>query len=79
MRCRPNQGKIILGMPAGGRPVTPPMMHRVDDLVRRLNEEEYYTQGFANDSVFLVRGARLKTLISLTASALRIVEVWYDS
>ena len=48
----------------------------VDALLRSLNDESFYSQGYADDFVILYRGAHLDTLMGLTRSALRIVELW---
>ncbi|XP_033218126.1 uncharacterized protein LOC117173596 [Belonocnema kinseyi] len=73
------KGVAPQGCPQGG--VLSPLLWCiiVDGLLRRLNEEGYYSQGYADDFVILVRGAHLETLMGLTRSALRIVELWCDS
>ena len=48
----------------------------MDAFLRRLNDEGFYSLGDADDFVILLKGAHLDTLMGLTRSALRIVELW---
>lgn len=48
----------------------------VDKILRKLNAQGYYTQGYADDLVIVVRGKDLKTVTDLMQSALTLVEKW---
>ena len=67
-------GRVSRGCPQGG--VLSPTLWSmvVDALLRRLNDEGFYSQGYADDFVILLRGAYLDTLMGLTRSALQSVK-----
>jgi len=48
----------------------------IDDLLRKLNEAGYNTEGFADDVVILIIGKFEEVLTSLMNSALNIVDQW---
>lgn len=76
MRRMPSQGDSATRMHTGGFSCHCIV---VDGLLRRLNKESYYTQGDADDVLILVKGTHLETLLGLTRSTLRIVELSCDS
>ena len=70
-----NRRKDIQGLPAGGVPSPTLLNMVVDALQRRSNDKGFYSLGFADDFMILLRGAHLDTLMGLTSSALHIVEL----
>lgn len=69
-------GQVNKGCPQGG--VLSPILWNmvIDDLLRKLNNAGYNTEGFADDIVILLIGKFEETLCSLMKSALSIVEKW---
>ena len=48
----------------------------MDTILRRLNDDGFYSQGYVDEFVIQLRGAHLETLMGLTRLALRIFELW---
>ncbi|KAL1446432.1 hypothetical protein WDU94_012296 [Cyamophila willieti] len=67
---------IKRGCPQGG--VISPLLWDlvVNELLERLNNLGYYTQGYADDVVIVIRGKYLNTVSELMQSALKLVEKW---
>jgi ribonuclease HI len=68
--------KTQRGCPQGG--VLSPSLWNlvVDELLRILNEQGFYAQGYADDIVILIRGKHLVVCLELVQRALTIVEEW---
>lgn len=67
---------INRGCPQGG--VLSPLLWDlvVNELLERLNNLGYYTQGYADDIVILIQGKYLNTISEVMQSALKLVENW---
>ena len=67
---------VAKGCPQGG--VLSPLLWDlvVDELLVNLNRQGFYTQGYADDLVILVRGKHLPALSGRMQAALKIVEAW---
>ncbi|XP_047998147.1 uncharacterized protein LOC125235592 [Leguminivora glycinivorella] len=72
----PQAVKAVRGCPQGG--VLSPLLWNlvVNNLITKLNEERFYTIGYADDLTILISSKFASTVCDLTQSALRIVERW---
>jgi hypothetical protein len=70
------QVSVAKGCPQGG--VLSPLLWDLvaDNLLATLNNQGYYTQGYADDIVILILGKHANTLSELMQRALEIVEGW---
>jgi ribonuclease HI len=70
------KGSTDRGCPQGG--VLSPLLWClvVDELIRTLNEAGFYTVGYADDILIIVRGLHIQTLMELTQTALNLVRRW---
>ncbi|XP_047990715.1 uncharacterized protein LOC125229817 [Leguminivora glycinivorella] len=70
------QALVAKGCPQGG--VLSPLLWNlvVNDLISTLNNNHYYTIGYADDIVILTSGNHTGTVCDVTRSALAIVERW---
>jgi hypothetical protein len=50
----------------------------VDELIRGLNGNSYYTLGYADDVAILIRGKSPNTVSELLQEALSMVQEWCD-
>ena len=71
-----HRASVAKGCPQGG--VLSPLLWNVvvNDLITTLNNNHYYTVGYADDIVILTRGNHAGTVLDVTRSALAIVERW---
>lgn len=67
---------IARGCPQGG--VLSPLLWNlvINDLITKLNANQFYTIGYADDLAILISGKVTGTICNLTQQALRIVERW---
>ncbi|CAH2095823.1 unnamed protein product [Euphydryas editha] len=67
---------VAKGCPQGG--VISPLLWNmvVNDLIAALNDNYYYTVGYADDLAILIRGKFVNTICEVTNAALKIVEQW---
>ncbi|XP_063634981.1 uncharacterized protein LOC134805639 [Cydia splendana] len=72
----PQAVAAVRGCPQGG--VLSPLLWNlvVNNLITKLNEEHFYTIGYADDLAILISGKFASTVCDLTQAALRIVERW---
>jgi ribonuclease HI len=68
--------RVTKGCPQGG--VLSPLLWNlvIDELLSKLNNNGYWTIGYADDLVIIIRGRFLGTICNLMQSALKMVEEW---